>query len=79
MRICKFVFLFCFWNARQANEQLNAITYTGVHKQSTVQTYNVVHNSIAEGMVDTTSTHDNLLHLQIGHPRTSTLPHGQYI
>jgi len=38
-----------------------------------------IKNSISEGMLDTTSTCDNLLHLQIGHPRTSTLPHGQAI
>ena len=38
-----------------------------------------IKNSIREGMIDTTSTCDNLLHLQIGHPRISTLPHGQPI
>ena len=38
-----------------------------------------IKNSICEGMLDTTSTCDNLLHLQIGHPRISTLPHGQCI
>jgi len=38
-----------------------------------------IKNSISEGMLDTASTCDNLLHLQIGQPRISTLPHGQAI
>ena len=58
-------------NARQAEKLL----------QRAVQNAKIVCiiNSISEGTLDTTSTCDNLLHLQIGHPRTSTLPHGQCI
>jgi len=35
--------------------------------------------TIQHGMLDTNFNRDNLLHLQIGHPATSTNPYSQYV
>jgi len=46
-----------------------------------VLTYNICCQllTIQHGMSDTTFNCDNLLHLQIGHPATSTNPYSQYM
>jgi len=79
MGICKYVVVFFECRTSQLITEYHYIHRYRYPKTEHCMNIYEVHNSIAEGMVDTTSTCDNLLHLQIWQPRTSTLPHGQAI